>query len=159
MEEKKIWEREQSNIWCCCKEQRWFTSYKQNISFRSHNNFYKAMPVNKTNEMILKGLNSKNKMQQKAKKRIFCVCFKDERFSFSQKLSNIFQQHKVVPWCSGYHYSATSFFNGWTQVQIPNRGASYSWRSLTMVPAGNKAKHLSSVNHTTKTNHGRKIWL
>ena len=22
-----------------------------------------------------------------------------------------------------------------------------------MVPAGNKAKHLSSVNHTTKTNH------
>ena len=27
------------------------------------------------------------------------------------------------------------------------------WGSLTMIPAGNKAKHLSSVNHTTKTIH------
>ena len=27
------------------------------------------------------------------------------------------------------------------------------WESLTMVSAGNKAKHLSSVNHTTKTIH------
>ena len=27
------------------------------------------------------------------------------------------------------------------------------WGSLTMVPAGNKAKRLSSVNHTTKTIH------
>ena len=27
------------------------------------------------------------------------------------------------------------------------------WGFLTMVPAGNKAKHFSSVNHTTKTIH------
>ena len=100
MEEKKIWEREreQSNIWCCCKEQRWFTSYKQNILFRSHNNFYKAMPVNKTSEMILKDLNSKNKMQQKAKKRIFCVCFKDECFGFHKNFQIYFNN---IKWCHG----------------------------------------------------------
>ena len=32
-------------------------------------------------------------------------------------------------------------------------GNSRWWGSLTMVPAGNKAKRLSSVNHTTKTIH------
>ena len=36
---------------------------------------------------------------------------------------------------------------------LPSFGDS-RWRgSLTMVPAGNKAKRLSSVNHTTKTIH------
>ena len=32
-------------------------------------------------------------------------------------------------------------------------GDSWWWGSLTIVPAGNKAKRLSSVNHTTKTIH------
>ena len=32
-------------------------------------------------------------------------------------------------------------------------GDSWWWGSLTMIPAGNKAKRLSSVNHTTKTIH------
>ena len=32
-------------------------------------------------------------------------------------------------------------------------GDSRRWGSLTMVPTGNKAKRLSSVNHTTKTIH------
>ena len=64
----------------------------------TYHSFYKAMPVNKTNEMILKDLNSKNKMQQKAKKRL--LVSRTSAF-FSQKLSNMFQKHKVVPWCSG----------------------------------------------------------
>ena len=32
-------------------------------------------------------------------------------------------------------------------------GGSWWWGSLTMVPAGNKANHFLSVNHTTKTIH------
>ena len=63
------------------------------------------------------------------------------------------------PWCSGYHYCTTSFNEAWTQVlrrfkSCSRRvGDSQWWGSLTMVPAGNKAKCLSSVNHTTKTIH------
>ena len=69
-------------------------------------------------------------------------------------------------WCSGYHYCTTSFNKVWTQVR--RRFISCSWRvgdsqwwgSLTMVPAGNKAKRLSSVNHTTKTihHHHHHVW-
>ena len=59
-------------------------------------------------------------------------------------------------WCSGYHYCTTSFNKALTQVL--HRFKSYSWRvgdswwwaSLAVVQAGNKAKCLSSVNHTTK---------
>ena len=53
----------------------------------------------------------------------------------------------------------TSFNKAWTQVLRMFKscsrcvGDSRWWRSLTMVPAGNKAKRLSSVNHTTKTIH------
>ena len=63
----------------------------------------------------------------------------------------------VVPWCSGYHYCATSFSKVWSQVlrrfkSCSRRvGDSRWWGSLTMVPVGNKARRLWSVNHTTKT--------
>ena len=65
----------------------------------------------------------------------------------------------MVPWCSGYHYCTTSINKAWTQVLrrfIPcsrRVGDSRWWGSLTVVPAVNKAKPLSSVNHTTKTIH------
>ena len=63
--------------------------------------------------------------------------------------------------CSGYHYctTSTSFNKAWTQVLHRFKscsrhvGDSRWWGSLTMVPAGNKAKRLSSVNHTTRTIH------
>ena len=62
-------------------------------------------------------------------------------------------------WCSGYHYCATSFNETWTQVLrrfkscLWHVGDSQWWGSLTVVLAGNKAKHLSLVNHTTSTIH------
>ena len=37
-------------------------------------------------------------------------------------------------------------------------GVSRWWESLTMVPAGNKAKGVSSVNHTTKNNSSIHVW-
>ena len=63
---------------------------------------------------------------------------------------------RFTTWCSGYHYCTTSFSKVWTQVlrrfsSCSRRvGDSQWWRSLTMAPAGNEAKCLSSVNHTTK---------
>ena len=64
-----------------------------------------------------------------------------------------------MSWCSGYYYYKTSFNKAWTQVLrsfkscLRRVGDSRLWGSLTMVPAGDKAKRLSSVNHTTKTIH------
>ena len=83
----------------------------------------------------------------------------------ARKVSNVrgkvhFEQKQrliVAPWCSGYHCCTTSFYKVLTQVlrrfkSCPRRVGDSRWRgSLTMVPAGNKAKRLSSVNHTTKT--------
>ena len=71
----------------------------------------------------------------------------------------------MVPWCSGYHYCTTSFNWAWTQVL--RRFKPYLWHvrdpwwwgSLIMVPAGNKAKCLSLVNHTTKTIHHHHQWF
>ena len=66
-----------------------------------------------------------------------------------------FFKGSVVPWCSGYHY-CTSLNKAWTQVlrrfkfcwwRVGDSGCGWS---LTMVLAGNKAKRLSSFNHTTK---------
>ena len=62
----------------------------------------------------------------------------------------------VASCCSGYHYCRTSFNKVWTQVQ--RRFKSWSLRigflrwceSLTMVQAVNKAKRLSSINHSAK---------
>ena len=56
-------------------------------------------------------------------------------------------------WCSDYHYCATSFNKFWTQVLRRFKSCSRWSVSLTMVPAGNKAKRSSSVNHTSKTIH------
>ena len=58
--------------------------------------------------------------------------------------------------CSGYRYRTTSFNKAWPQVLAgsnPARSVSEIRGSLTIIPAGNKAKHLSSVYHTTKTIH------
>ena len=59
-------------------------------------------------------------------------------------------------WCSGYHYCTTSFNKARTQVLRRLKSCSRRvrdsrrWGSLAVVPGGNKAKCLSSVNHTTK---------
>ena len=71
-----------------------------------------------------------------------------------------------MPWCSGHHYCTTSFSKAWFQVL--RRFKSYLrrivdsrwWGSLAMVLAGNKAKRLSPLNHTTKTiNHHHHLHL
>ena len=60
-------------------------------------------------------------------------------------------------WCNGYHYCTTSFNKAWTQVRRRFKSCSRHvgdlgwWGFLTMDPAGNNAKYLSLVNHTTKT--------
>ena len=65
----------------------------------------------------------------------------------------------MAPWCSGYHYFTTSFNKAWTQVLRRFKfcswrvGDSRWWESLTVVLAGNKAKRLSTIIHTTKTIH------
>ena len=67
-------------------------------------------------------------------------------------------QH-MAPWCNDYHYCTTFFNNVWTQVLRRFKSCSQNvrdlwwWGSLTMVPAGNKAERLSSVNHTIKAIH------
>ena len=58
-----------------------------------------------------------------------------------------------------YHYCTTSFNKVWAQVlrrfkSFSRRvGDSRWWECRTMAPAGNKAKRLSSVNHSTTTIH------
>ena len=73
----------------------------------------------------------------------------------------------MVPWWSCYYYCTTSFNKAWSQVRHRFKSCSWRvgdsrwWRSLTMAPAGNKAKRLSSVNHNTKTihhHHLEKVW-
>ena len=70
----------------------------------------------------------------------------------------------VAPCCSGYHYCTTSFNKVWPQVLRRFKSClqrvrdSRWWGSLTMAPAGNKAKSLSLVNHTTKTIHHHHIY-
>ena len=62
-------------------------------------------------------------------------------------------------WCSGYHYCTTSLNEAWTQVLHRFKSCSQRvkdsqwWRSLRIIQARNKAKCLSSVNHTAKTIH------
>ena len=66
----------------------------------------------------------------------------------------------MAPWrCGGYHYCTISFNYTWTQALRRFKPCSRRvrnslwWGSPTMVPARNKAKRLSSVNHTTKATH------
>ena len=62
-------------------------------------------------------------------------------------------------WCRGYHCCLTSFIKVRTQVLRRFKSCSRLvgdlrwWGSLTIIPAGNKARRLSSVNHTTKAIH------
>ena len=75
-----------------------------------------------------------------------------------QNQSPLLLLNPVAPWCSGYHCCTTSFIKAWAQVLsrckscLRRVGDSRCWGSLTMVPAGNKAKRFSSVNYTTKNN-------
>ena len=62
----------------------------------------------------------------------------------------------VVWWLSLPHnFIQLNLNSGSVQVQtlLVGVGDLRWWGSLTMVPAGNKAKRLSSVNHTAKTIH------
>ena len=65
----------------------------------------------------------------------------------------------LSPWCRGYHYWTTSFNWAWTQAlrrfkpYSRRDGDSRWWGSLIMISGGNKFKHLSSINHKTKTIH------
>ena len=65
----------------------------------------------------------------------------------------------VAVWCFGYPYCTTSFNQAWTQVFRRFKPCwrrvreSRWWGSLTMFPAENKAKWLSSANHSAKTIH------
>ena len=78
-----------------------------------------------------------------------------------KKCPNLFfmYQWRVAQWGSGYRYCITSINLAWTQVLHRFKSClrrvedSRRWGSLTMVPAGIKAKRLSLVNHTTKTIH------
>ena len=83
-----------------------------------------------------------------------------EKMVFTQaKNPQLTEYTTVAPWCSGYHYCTSSFNEAWTRVLRRLKpcsrrvGDSRWWGSLTMVPAGNKAKRLSSVNHSTKAIH------
>ena len=65
--------------------------------------------------------------------------------SLERKQSNGKVGGNVTPWCSGYHYCTTSFNKAWTQIlhrlKPCLRCVSYLrwWKSLTMVPAENRA--------------------
>ena len=85
-------------------------------------------------------------------------------FGFSVLSLNLFhfmQIHvfMVAPCCSGYHHCTTSSNKVWTQALCRFKpcsqhvGDSRWWGSPTVAAAENKAKRLSSVNHTTKTIH------
>ena len=78
---------------------------------------------------------------------------------FLQRVITWCSSYYLVPWCSGYHFCTTSFIKAWTQILRRFKscsrgvGALRWWGSLTMVPAGNKVKRLSSVKYATKTIH------
>ena len=68
------------------------------------------------------------------------------------QICNFFLKKRLQHRCSPV--SISKFLKTLILKSISQRvGDSRWWGSLTTVPAGNKAKHLSSVNHTTKTNH------
>ena len=83
---------------------------------------------------------------------IFCMC------ETSIEATDWFIQ-TIGWWCCGYYYCTTSFNWAWTQVLCRFKHCSRRvrdsrwWGFLTMVPAGNKAKCLLLVNHSTKTIH------
>ena len=71
----------------------------------------------------------------------------------------------VAPWCSGYDYCTTSFNKAWTQVLRRLKSCSRRvrdsrwWGSRTMVPAGNQAKRLSSVNKNNSSSSSSSLLI
>ena len=63
----------------------------------------------------------------------------------------------LAPWCSGYHSCTTLFDNpkcSFSSDSNPSRGVPEVCNGeslLKKVPTGNKAQHLSLVNHSSKT--------
>ena len=90
-------------------------------------------------------------------------CPTHQRSSFKKNLAETFLIKYVAPWCNGYEYCTTSFNKAWAQVLCRFKSCSRRvgylrwWGSLTMVPAGSKAKRLSLVNHITKPIHHHHI--
>ena len=88
---------------------------------------------------------------------VICFSLKSKKVYSIWSIS--FNLQIVATWRSGYHYCTTSFNKAQTHVLGRFKSCSRSvedsrwWGFLTMVPAGNKAKRLSSVIHTTKTIH------
>ena len=68
-------------------------------------------------------------------------------------------QYPMVPWGCGYLYCITSFIKAstqalhWCKSWLWHVGDLQWWGSVTMVPSGNRAKCLLSVNHITKIHH------
>ena len=95
----------------------------------------------------------------------FCIlpiicCHLKERRSLENLLIVLRRKSQFVAvCCSGYHYWTTSFNEACTHVlrrfkPCSRHAGDLRWGgSLKMFPAGNKAKPLSSVNHTIKTIH------
>ena len=85
--------------------------------------------------------------------------FKTQKLDYIKKWNIMFSRTSrfVVPWCSGYQCCTNSFNKAWTQVlrrfnSCTRHVGDSRWReSLAIFPARNKAKWLSSVNHTTKS--------
>ena len=86
-------------------------------------------------------------------------------FDFGQKniyrgkckvYTNYTKNQSKAMWCSDYLYRTTWFNKDWTHVLHRYKSCSWRvgdsrwWDSLTVVPVGNKTKHHSLVNHTTK---------
>ena len=80
----------------------------------------------------------------------------------------------IVVWCSSYHYHTISFNKAWFKVLLSFKFSLqcvpdlWWWESQTMVLSENKNKHLSSVNHSTKTichhhhhhhHHHHEVWV
>ena len=86
-------------------------------------------------------------------------CWRGNRLSADCHQKLFFKVICSASWCNGYHYCTTSFNKAWTQVRRRFKSCSRHvgdlgwWGFLTMDPAGNNAKYLSLVNHTTKTIH------
>ena len=63
------------------------------------------------------------------------------------------------PWCSRFHFCTTPINKVYTQVLRRFKSCSrrvidwWWWESVTLIQTGNKANHLSSINHFAKTIH------
>ena len=119
---------------------------KQTLQYKSSIKPYKAVKTFLLTLLRSLKLFSITEVNKRTTTRIFTVHSDTQHNKF------------LILWCSGYHYCTTSFNKAWTQVLPGNRFKSCWrrvrdsrwWGYLAVVPATNKAKRLSSVNHTTK---------